>query len=118
MELSSITDQNLHALAIDEYREPFEATVWRRSQFKQFNTVTEQVWFPGAHADVGGGYIIQENRHGGSIDTLDDLTLSWMIKRVKARYDVFQSTILRTYKEVTRMLRSRLSIIRGQDSTG
>ena len=70
VELSSITDQNLHALAIDEMREPFEATVWRRSQFKQFNTVTEQVWFPGTHADVGGGYIIQENRSRGSIATL------------------------------------------------
>jgi hypothetical protein len=89
VELSSITDQNLHALAIDELREPFEATVWRRSQFKQFNTVTEQVWFPGTHADVGGGYIIQENRSGGSIATLDDLTLSWMIKRIKARYEDF-----------------------------
>jgi uncharacterized protein (DUF2235 family) len=30
IELSSITNVNLHALAIDEHRLPFQATVWRR----------------------------------------------------------------------------------------
>jgi hypothetical protein len=95
VELSSITDQNLHALAIDELREPFEATVWRRSKFKQFKTQTEQVWFPGAHADIGGGYIVQEERVSG-VNSLDDLTLSWMIKRLKAKWDDFPVDDLET----------------------
>jgi uncharacterized protein (DUF2235 family) len=89
VELSSITDQNLHALAIDELREPFEATVWRRSKFKQVNTQTEQVWFPGAHADIGGGYFAEDKRLTPDVSSLDDLTLSWMIKRLKARYEDF-----------------------------
>ena len=96
VELSSITDQNLHALAIDELREPFEAAVWRRSKFKQFNTQTEQVWFPGAHADIGGGYIIQEERKAGGVNSLDDLTLSWMIKRLKTKWKDFPVDDLET----------------------
>src|SRR6266436_5308926 len=44
---------NLHAIAIDEQRQPFEPSLWRRSKFKHFNTAVEKVWFPGAHADIG-----------------------------------------------------------------
>jgi hypothetical protein len=44
---------DLHAIAIDEQRQPFEPSLWRRSKFKHFNTAVEQVWFPGAHADIG-----------------------------------------------------------------
>jgi uncharacterized protein (DUF2235 family) len=51
--LSSITRVNLHALAIDEHREPFQATIWRNPRFKAYASVTEQVWFSG-HADIGG----------------------------------------------------------------
>src|SRR5262249_36169566 len=47
--LSSITRVNLHALAIDEHREPFQATIWRKPRFKAYTSVTEQVWFSGAH---------------------------------------------------------------------
>ncbi|MDP3241446.1 MAG: DUF2235 domain-containing protein, partial [Reyranella sp.] len=57
VDLSSITELNLHAVAIDEHRQPFEATVWRRPKFKRYLSRTEQVWFPGVHADVGGRYI-------------------------------------------------------------
>jgi hypothetical protein len=89
VELSSITDLNLHALAIDELREPFEAAVWRRSKFKQINTKTEHVWFAGSHADLGGGYTAQESRPKVGFSGLDDITLSWMIKRLKARYADF-----------------------------
>jgi uncharacterized protein (DUF2235 family) len=79
VELCAITDVNLHAIAIDEQRQPFEPSLWRRSKFKKFHTVVEQVWFPGAHADVGGGYISEERRLQDRLDALDDLTLDWMI---------------------------------------
>ncbi|MCA1510203.1 DUF2235 domain-containing protein [Bradyrhizobium sp. NBAIM01] len=87
VELSAITDVNLHALAIDEHRLPFEAAVWRKSKFKNFATKTEQVWFAGAHADVGGGYVNEdaiERQHA-----LEDITLDWMIKRVRHYYPDF-----------------------------
>jgi Uncharacterized alpha/beta hydrolase domain (DUF2235) len=80
--LGSITNVNLHALAIDEHREPFAPTVWRKPKFKSFSTVTEQVWFAGSHADIGGGYIKEEQRVADHLKALDDITLDWMLKRV------------------------------------
>jgi hypothetical protein len=82
VELSSITKVNLHAIAVDEHREPFGATIWRKPKFKSFATVTEQVWFAGAHSDVGGGYINEEDRITKHAQALDDLTLDWMLKRL------------------------------------
>lgn len=82
VELSSITKVNLHAVAIDEHRKPFEATIWRKPKFKRFNTVTEQVWFPGAHADIGGGYIPEERRLTEFANALDTVALDWMMRRV------------------------------------
>lgn len=56
-ELSSIVDVSLHAVAIDERRRPFEAALWQRPKFKRDATARiEQVWFPGAHSDIGGIY--------------------------------------------------------------
>src|SRR6516165_8737525 len=57
VELSHICKINLHALAVDEHRESFQATIWRQPQMTQIATITEQTWFAGAHADIGGGYI-------------------------------------------------------------
>jgi uncharacterized protein (DUF2235 family) len=89
VELSSITRRNLHAIAIDEHRRPFEATPWRKPKFKRFTSFTEQVWFAGVHSDIGGGYIPEVERKLESPQTLDDITLDWMLKRVTAHYPDF-----------------------------
>jgi uncharacterized protein (DUF2235 family) len=68
-----IIDYACQALAIDEHRIEFEASVWRQPQHRGYLAV-EQVWFPGVHANVGGGY---EDRG------LSDLTLDWMMKRLR-----------------------------------
>ena len=54
-----------HALAVDEWRRPFIPT-----RFQKSTKVTE-VWFPGSHTDVGGGYEIR---------TLADRPLWWMVQ--------------------------------------
>ena len=54
------------ALAIDEMRTDFKPTLWNERQG------IEQVWFGGAHADVGGGYA----EHG-----LSDIALNWMMTK-------------------------------------
>jgi hypothetical protein len=87
--LSSITRVNLHAVAIDEHRAPFQATLWRKPKFKQFASHTEQVWFPGAHADVGGSYIDETTRKAEHPQALDDVTLDWMLKRVQFYFPDF-----------------------------
>lgn len=88
VELSGITNVNLHALAIDEHRPAFEAAVWRKSKFKNFATKTEQVWFAGAHADVGGGYV-NEDTGSDREQSLDDISFDWMVKRVRHYYPDF-----------------------------
>lgn len=89
VELSSITRVNLHAIAIDEHRKPFQAAIWRKPKFKQFASHTEQVWFPGAHADIGGSYIDEETREAKYPQALDDVTLDWMLKRVRFHFHDF-----------------------------
>ncbi|QOG23895.1 hypothetical protein FOM02_35025 [Bradyrhizobium sp. SEMIA] len=42
----------------------------------------EQVWFAGAHADIGGGYVIEDTRNA-QCKYPDDITLDWMIRRVQ-----------------------------------
>ncbi len=66
----------LQALAIDEQRPAFSPTTWvgDPTDVNQ-NQHVEQVWFAGAHANVGGGYL----RSG-----LSDLALIWIMARVEA----------------------------------
>jgi len=42
-----------HALALHELRKPFEPLLWSN---RNHHPGLLQVWFPGAHQDVGGGY--------------------------------------------------------------
>lgn len=72
-----------HALAIDEHRPMFEATLWRtfaefdaqESTLARYTPYYEQRWFIGAHSDVGGGY---------GDDDLPDISLHWMMKKASA----------------------------------
>lgn len=89
VEMSSISALNIQALAIDEHRFPFQATLWRKPMFKRLDSRTEQVWFPGSHADVGGGWIPEERRSSDHVEALDDITLDWMLKRVKKAHEDF-----------------------------
>ena len=100
VELSSITDVNLHAVAIDEHRWPFQATLWRQPPFKKSDAKVEQVWFSGAHSDVGGGYIEEETRDPKA-PYADDVTLDWMIKRTKHFYPDFPFDLDSGAKEIT-----------------
>ncbi len=58
--LSASVRNAFHAVAIDEQRLPYVATLWSAlptpiGGVQPVETV-QQRWFPGAHADVGGGY--------------------------------------------------------------
>ena len=62
-----------HALAIDERRPKFEPLLWDETRAEPHQTL-EQLWFPGAHADVGGGYPKRQ---------LAEIALQWMLKRAE-----------------------------------
>ena len=55
-----------HAMAIDERRKAFPVLKWQK------NPRVLQLWFPGVHTDVGGGY---------DASGLADGALRWMIER-------------------------------------
>jgi hypothetical protein len=72
-ELSKIVDYAYHALALDEHRTDYDATVWTAK--KAENVEVEQRWFIGAHGNVGGGY---------KNDPLPNLSLRWLQEKAKA----------------------------------
>jgi uncharacterized protein (DUF2235 family) len=67
-ELSRTVDYAFHALAIDERRAPFRAALW--DYIPKPGQIVRQVWFSGAHSDVGGGY---------ETPALSDISLEWMM---------------------------------------
>lgn len=58
-----------HAVAMDEPRSSFAPTLWTTDDPRPPGTTLVQLWFPGCHKDVGGGY-----GHCG----LADGALRWM----------------------------------------
>jgi uncharacterized protein (DUF2235 family) len=64
-----------HAIALDERRAFFRTNLWRPDpKLEATNGPKDllQVWFPGVHSDVGGGYPEQESG-------LSKLALDWML---------------------------------------
>lgn len=75
-DLSSRISNAYHALAVDEKRKNFEATLWHQ-QAHSTGQVLEQVWFPGVHTDIGGGN--PETESG-----LSDIALQWMLQKAQS----------------------------------
>ena len=81
-----------HALAVDETRMKFAPTFWeapdRPSDAPTEDARVKQVWFEGAHSDVGGGY-----RKTG----LSDTSLLWMAREAHEAGLVFDVPLLTHY---------------------
>lgn len=75
VELGKSVDVALHAVAVDEKRSAFSPTLWVSKDGRPVRDgqKVEQVWFAGAHSNVGGSY---------KESTLSDVALDWMMKRV------------------------------------
>ncbi|MEM9243191.1 MAG: DUF2235 domain-containing protein [Pseudomonadota bacterium] len=68
--LNPETQYAYHALSIDEKRKKFDVALWDKKQ--SADQTVEQVWFPGVHSDIGGGYVQRQ---------LSDITLEWMLNK-------------------------------------
>jgi uncharacterized protein (DUF2235 family) len=81
-----------HALAIDETRLKFAPTFWERpaepADAPTDDPRVKQVWFEGAHSDVGGGY---------AQTGLSDTALLWMAREAHEAGLVFDPALLHTY---------------------
>ncbi len=77
-----------HAMSLDELRKDFPVTEWAPRQD------VEQVWFAGAHSDVGGGYPENES-------ALSEEALGWMMRKLADRGLLFASPLPRPLRRAT-----------------
>ncbi|KAI1143808.1 hypothetical protein F5Y05DRAFT_418041 [Hypoxylon sp. FL0543] len=73
--LSNKIEHGFHALALDETRGPFSPTLWERLQEYRDVSDLRQVWFPGSHGNIGGGWADQ----GAA-----NITLAWMMDQLSS----------------------------------
>jgi len=69
----------VHAVALDEKRSKF-APLLLCPPIRPDVTIVSEVWFPGAHADVGGGY------DDAGADGLPGLSLNWVLDQLVTVY--------------------------------
>jgi hypothetical protein len=82
-----------HALALDEWRAPFTPTLWEVESPDSRAQTVKQVWFPGSHVDVGGGYVSAGLSNGA---------LLWMINEASRAEPAklrFREDVVRSIKE-------------------
>lgn len=70
----------LHAMAYDEFRKPFKVVPFHDEQTQ--NRLA-QVWFAGAHSDIGGGYKLDPKNCCNKL--LSDNSLNWMVRALAER---------------------------------
>ncbi len=66
--IASVIEKAYHLLALDENRLAFRPTLMN------YQTNVAEIWFPGCHSDIGGGF---------KLDGLSDITLKFMMKKAK-----------------------------------
>ena len=81
--LSPRVKRAFHALAIDERRSPFRPSIWKGKS--DDDQVVEQVWFPGVHSDIGGGYLETG---------LSDVAFHWMVTKAKGSSLAFEDSYI------------------------
>ncbi|KAG4442110.1 hypothetical protein IFR05_002396 [Cadophora sp. M221] len=74
----SSADHVRHAVSIHERRLKFKPALFRMDN-KDLSNDTVEMWFAGNHADVGGGWDLQENQQR----LLSDTPLLWMIEELQ-----------------------------------
>lgn len=70
--LSERVEHARHAVALDEHRASFTPTLWQTGAHADL----KQIWFPGVHSDVGGGYP-ETGLSNGALD--------WMMEEADAQ---------------------------------
>lgn len=75
--LSNCVENAFQALGLDERRSSFSPALWEKPPGNR--TRLRQVWFPGVHSNIGGGYDDQE---------LANLTLAWMMSQIRPFLDM------------------------------
>lgn len=87
----NISPQNIrcfrHALALDERRRSFKPDFFDYGQANKSNSDIKEVWFAGAHSNIGGGY---------SLPKLSSITLIWMMREFEKHFSLGKFEIEKT----------------------
>jgi len=86
--LPKMLENAFQELALDEARTSFAPAVWEKPPGNK--TKLRQVWFPGVHSNIGGGYDDQE---------LSDITLAWMMSQMAPLLTFSNSYIIDQYED-------------------
>jgi uncharacterized protein (DUF2235 family) len=104
--LGDLVEHAVQALAVDERRGPYTPTLWTLAADRALlaGQTVLQVWFPGVHSDIGGGYLDkgigditwdfmmrQAARHGLVVDP-DEPTPRLDLVPLPAQHDSFSDT--------------------------
>ncbi|KAK3899155.1 hypothetical protein C8A05DRAFT_18372 [Staphylotrichum tortipilum] len=90
--VSNKVENAFQALALDEPRYAFRPSLWERVPGSTTNL--KQVWFPGNHGNVGGGWYDQQ---------ISDITLAWMCDQLSTLGVEFNFTrMTATFRETLR----------------
>ena len=115
--INNHVENAFQALCLDERRAAFSPALWEKhrnsvtvrtvfaftnnSKDQVAKTSTQnlkQVWFPGVHSNVGGGYPDQE---------VANITLAWMVSRLEPFIDFDLDTIMKSASNTRQYYRSR-----------
>lgn len=102
--VNSRVKRAVHILALDEDRVAFEPTQMNRDP--DDDERIHEIWFPGVHSDIGGGYW-----HDG----LADVALTYMIDQCKAQLKGDISIATSSAKTIGEMLESQGDVLRMLD---
>ena len=86
--LGNSIEYAFQALSLDERRFSFQPTLWEKLEGN--TTTLRQVWFPGAHSNIGGGYEDQQ---------IATITLAWMVAQCQPFLDFDVDYILDQWDE-------------------
>ena len=85
--LNECVENAFQALALDEERAPFAPALWEKPRGSPTNL--KQVWFPGVHSNVGGGY---------DDGDLANITFAWMMSRMEPFIDFYPDYMMKQYQ--------------------
>ncbi len=93
-ELGPAVNKACHVLSIDDERKTFHPTIFDESDEKEISANSdgariEQVWFPGVHSNVGGGYPKQG---------LASVSLDWMVGKARQHGLAFELCALKAIR--------------------
>ena len=90
--MSGAVEAGYHALSIDDDRLVFLPTLWDEKNIgkvsnwangerQEKDQVVEQVWFVGAHTDIGGGFVPLAKGKSMAKPSLSDIPFKWLVEK-------------------------------------